>query len=158
MFLHSFNNKIMTLQQAQSLALAHKMKGKKVIFTNGCFDIIHVGHIHTLASARALGACLIVGLNSDASVKKLKGDTRPLQTQDDRALILAALSVIDAIILFEDATPIELIKTLVPDVLVKGGDYEIESIVGYDVAHQTVVIPFVDGHSSSMLMDKLKSL
>ena len=118
-----------------ALDMAHviyqwKFFSKKIVFTNGCFDLLHAGHIHSLNQAAALGDKLIVGLNSDASVKRLKGENRPIQQEQNRALILASLSMVDAVVIFEEDTPLELIKKIMPDVLVKGGDYTPESIVG----------------------------
>ena len=127
-----------------------KCEGKTVVFTNGCFDIIHRGHIEYLNKAKALGNVLVVGMNTDASVRRLKGKTRPIVCQDDRAFILAAFRVVDYVCLFDEDTPYELIKAIVPDVLVKGSDWAIASIVGKDIveaAGGTVqTIEFVPNH------------
>ena len=132
---------------------------RKVVFTNGCFDVLHRGHVTYLAQARDLGDCLVVGLNSDASVKRLKGDNRPINNENDRAYVLAALSSIDYIILFEEDTPKNLIEQVKPDILVKGGDYQIDNIVGADFVlkngGQVLTIPFVDGYSSTKIIQAL---
>ncbi len=136
-----------------------RFKQFRVVFTNGCFDIIHRGHIEYLAKARELGDILVVGLNTDESVKRIKGDGRPLQDQDSRALILASLSFVGAVIFFNEDTPYELIKKIQPDILVKGGDYKPEEIVGFDVVQKkggTIkTIEFIDGFSSSSMIQKL---
>ena len=136
-----------------------RFKQFRVVFTNGCFDIIHRGHIEYLAKARELGDILVVGLNTDESVKRIKGDGRPLQDQDSRALILASLSFVGAVIFFNEDTPYELIKKIQPDILVKGGDYKPEKIVGFDVVQKkggTIkTIEFIDGFSSSSMIQKL---
>ena len=132
---------------------------RKVVFTNGCFDVLHCGHVTYLAQARDLGDCLVVGLNSDASVKRLKGENRPINNENDRAYVLAALSSIDYIILFEEDTPKNLIEQVKPDILVKGGDYQIDNIVGADFVlkngGQVLTIPFVDGYSSTKIIQAL---
>ncbi|NQZ00372.1 MAG: D-glycero-beta-D-manno-heptose 1-phosphate adenylyltransferase [Bdellovibrionales bacterium] len=133
----------------------------KVVFTNGCFDLLHVGHVRYLQDARALGDTLVVAVNSDASVKRLKGETRPLQTESDRAEILAALGSVDLVTIFEEDTPRELVELLSPDVLVKGGDWPVEKIEG----HQHVLanggevksLPFHDGRSTTKIIEKMDS-
>lgn len=156
-FLENIESKLITVEQWQKIRA--QCLQKKVVFTNGCFDILHRGHVHYLAEARALGDCLIVGLNSDASVKRLKGETRPVNAEKDRAFLLAALSVVDYVVLFEEDTPLELIRQVVPDVLVKGGDYAINDIVGADVVMrnggEVKVLQFVDGYSSTKVIDKM---
>ncbi len=136
--------------------------GKKIVFTNGCFDILHYGHLDLLARAADLGNILIVGLNSDASVKKLKGEDRPVNNEHDRAFQLASLLCVDAVYLFEEDTPQQLIETISPDVLVKGGDYTIDTIVGAQHVLQqggaVEIIPFVPGYSTSSLLDRIKKL
>ncbi|MCR5099237.1 MAG: D-glycero-beta-D-manno-heptose 1-phosphate adenylyltransferase, partial [Lachnospiraceae bacterium] len=133
---------------------------KKVVFTNGCFDILHAGHIDYLKKARALGDRLIVGLNSDASVKRLKGDQRPINTLMDRKLVLEALSFVDEVIPFEEDTPLELIKKVRPDVLVKGGDYDPDEIVGAAEVRSwggtVMTLPFVEGKSTTAIIEKLE--
>jgi D-beta-D-heptose 7-phosphate kinase/D-beta-D-heptose 1-phosphate adenosyltransferase len=132
-----------------------KFFGKKIVFTNGCFDLLHAGHIHSLNQAAALGDKLIVGLNSDASVKRLKGERRPIQQEQNRALILASLCMVDAVVIFEEDTPLELIKNILPDVLVKGGDYTPESVVGAKEVManggKVEIIPLVPGLSTTNL-------
>jgi rfaE bifunctional protein nucleotidyltransferase chain/domain len=137
-----------------------RKSGETVVFTNGCFDLIHRGHIDSLSKAAALGNRLIVGLNSDASVKILKGKNRPLIDQQSRAILLAALFMVDAVVLFEEETPYELIKKLVPDVLVKGSEYQIEEIAGFDVVlaagGKVERIDLTEGFSTSDLIRKIK--
>lgn len=134
--------------------------GKKVVFTNGCFDILHRGHLEYLQAAADLGDILIVGLNSDASVKRLKGEKRPINNQNDRAFALASLVFVDAVIIFDEDTPLELIQRVKPNVLVKGGDYSIGNIVGADfvknIGGEVQVIPFVDGYSTTQIIEKMK--
>ena len=136
--------------------------GKKIVFTNGCFDILHFGHLDLLAKAADLGNVLIVGVNTDASVKRLKGEDRPINHEHDRAFQMAALLCVDAVYLFGEDTPEELIKTVNPDVLVKGGDYTIDTIVGaqYVLGNggSVEIIPFVPGYSTSSLVDRIKKL
>jgi rfaE bifunctional protein nucleotidyltransferase chain/domain len=157
--IESIKNKITSLSALTELRGRLKKKGKTVVFTNGCFDILHRGHIEYLSGAAQLGDFFIIGLNSDSSVSRLKGKGRPLQDQDSRALILAALSFTDAIVLFDTDTPIGLITAIKPDILVKGGDYRPEDIVGYDVVTsgggKVLVLPFVEGHSSSAVIKRL---
>ena len=136
-----------------------KSEGKKIVFTNGCFDLLHVGHIKYLSQAKDLGDILIIGLNSDKSVKKLKGNNRPINSFEDRAKLLAALKSVDLVIKFEEQTPENLIKEIIPDVLVKGGDYDIKEIVGYqtviDNGGQVKTLSFYDGYSSTNYIDKI---
>ena len=137
-----------------------KEENKKIVFTNGCFDILHVGHVRYLSKAKKLGNILIVGLNSDQSVKKLKGDNRPINIFEDRAMLLSSLRFVDLVIIFEEKTPENLIKKIKPDILVKGGDYNIEDIVGYKTVIENggeiKVLRFHDGYSSSNYINKLK--
>ena len=143
-------------EQAKILAEGAATKGQKIVFTNGCFDILHKGHVQYLKEASRLGDVLIVGLNSDESVKRLKGASRPINSQDDRAIVLSALNMVDVVVIFEEDTPEELIKLLEPDILVKGGDYKPEEIAGREYAGQTVVIDFIDGYSTTATIKKLK--
>jgi D-beta-D-heptose 7-phosphate kinase / D-beta-D-heptose 1-phosphate adenosyltransferase len=133
--------------------------GKSIVFTNGCFDILHAGHVRYLVEAKTFGDVLVVGLNADDSVRRLKGPGRPLNTEHDRALLLAALASVDYVVLFADETPLQLIERIVPDVLVKGGDYRVEDVVGADVvthAHGLVrIVPFLEGKSTSNLIDRI---
>jgi len=136
-----------------------KAERKKIVFTNGCFDLLHVGHIRYLSQAKKLGDFLIIGLNSDRSVKKLKGKDRPINSFEDRATLLSALKSVDLVIKFEEQTPENLIKDIVPDVLVKGGDYNIEDIVGYQIViqngGQVKTLSFYDGYSSTNYINKI---
>ena len=137
-----------------------KAERKKIIFTNGCFDLLHVGHIRYLAQAKKLGNFLIIGLNSDSSVKELKGEDRPINSFEDRATLLSAIKSVDLVIMFEEQTPENLIKDIVPDILVKGGDYNIEDIVGYQTVMQNggqvKTLSFYDGYSSTNYINKIK--
>lgn len=134
---------------------------QKLVFTNGCFDILHLGHVTYLAQARQLGDALVVGLNSDASVRRLKGPSRPVNDQNARAQLLAALECVDYVVVFEEDTPFNVITQVVPDVLVKGGDYSIDNIVGADFVMQNggnvLTIPFVDGFSTTSIIENLKA-
>lgn len=156
------NPKICDIEELKHRLAQWRVKSDRIVFTNGCFDILHVGHLHTLKESIQLGDKLIVGLNSDASVSRLKGKERPVVNQLDRSEMLAALEMVDAVIIFEDDTPEELIQMIKPDVLCKGGDWSIENIVGGDFVKsyggQVVSIPFVQGYSSSSLINKIKSL
>jgi len=123
-----------------------------LVFTNGCFDILHVGHIAYLEQSRALGKYLVVGLNSDASVRRLKGDTRPINTQEDRKRMLLALRCVDAVYIFDEDTPLGLIKRVKPDIITKGGDYRAEDVVGHGLA-KVVILPYVEGKSTTGVID-----
>ena len=154
--------KVKNWDQARQFCDAIRSKGK-VVFTNGVFDILHRGHIEYLTDARNLGDALIVGLNTDASARRLsKGPGRPVNNQDDRAVVLAALEMIDVVVMFDQDTPRELISHLKPDVLVKGGDYRIEDIVGYQEVRswggEVKVIPFRTGCSTSSLYERIRKL
>lgn len=137
-----------------------KAERKKIVFTNGCFDLLHVGHIRYLAQAKKLGDFLIIGLNSDSSVKELKGENRPINSFEDRATLLSAIESVDLVIMFEEQTPENLIKDIVPDILVKGEDYNIEDIVGYQTVMQNggqvKTLSFYDGYSSTNYINKIK--
>ena len=137
-----------------------KKDSKKIVFTNGCFDILHVGHIRYLSEAKSLGDILVIGINSDKSVKELKGPSRPINSLSDRALILSELRYVDYVISFEEQTPLELIKIIMPDILVKGGDYTVETVVGSsEVIHsggQVKLLQFHEGYSSTNYIDKIK--
>jgi D-beta-D-heptose 7-phosphate kinase/D-beta-D-heptose 1-phosphate adenosyltransferase len=156
----SIEKKIMTVDQAKLIMAALKVTGKKVSFTNGCFDILHPGHLFSLKQAAAEADYLIVGLNSDASVRKLKGPTRPINNTASRAIVLANLIVVDAVVVFEEETPLELIKAILPDVMVKGGDYTIDQVVGGKevIANggKVIINPIVDGFSTTSLIEKMK--
>jgi D-beta-D-heptose 7-phosphate kinase/D-beta-D-heptose 1-phosphate adenosyltransferase len=146
---------------AQAFLAAHIKRHGRLCFTNGCFDLLHPGHVRYLEDARALGDFLVVGLNSDASVARLKGTERPLQDEAARASILLGLRSVDAVVRFDEDTPFELIKTLQPDILIKGGDYTPDTVVGRDVveAHggHVVIIPFIPGHSTSRIVERIHS-
>lgn len=133
---------------------------KKLVFTNGCFDIIHFGHIDYLSKAKDLGDILLIGLNTDNSVKRLKGNNRPIKNQQERAVLLASLQFVDGIILFNEDTPYNLIKKIKPDILVKGSDYKKEEIVGADIIKNTggeiITIDFLEGYSTTSILDKIR--
>jgi len=137
-----------------------RARGKKLVFTNGCFDILHIGHVRYLQEAKKCGDILVVALNSDASVRELKGPARPLQNEQDRAEILDALNAVDHTLIFDQATPLDLIKILVPDVLVKGGDWPIEQIIGSEFVlsqgGQVRSLKFVEGRSTTNVVEKIK--
>jgi rfaE bifunctional protein nucleotidyltransferase chain/domain len=155
-------NKIMTPEVLRRKREGWRSLGWKVVFTNGCFDILHHGHLELLAKAADQGNALIVGLNTDSSVKRLKGPERPVTHEQDRAFQMASLLCVDSVCLFDEDTPKELIELLQPDVLVKGGDYKIENIVGADHVMKNggrvEVIPFVDGYSTTSLLERIKKL
>ena len=152
--------KIMLRESAKAIINLWQFKNEKIVFTNGCFDILHRGHLEYLLQAAALGHRLIVGLNSDESVSRLKGPTRPVNNIDDRAFALASLRCTDLIVPFGEDTPLELIEFLQPNILVKGGDYTIESIVGAKETLQrggkVEVLSFKEGYSTTSLIDKMK--
>lgn len=153
-------NKIKNLAEGKAQVEGWRLNGQKVVFTNGCFDILHLGHVDYLEKAARLGDRLVVGLNTDASVSRFKGEGRPIQDQDSRARILASLQFVDLVVLFDEDTPLELISELLPDILVKGSDYLAENIVGAEVVwkHGGVVetIDFVPGYSTTRIIEKIK--
>jgi len=153
------DSKIKNLDVLARLMAAEHARGKKIVFTNGCFDLLHVGHVKYLQKARALGDLLVVGLNSDASVRRLKGEKRPLIEEAERAHILAALDCIDYVVLFDDDTPLRLIEAVAPDILVKGGDYRVEEVVGRELVEakggRVELVQFVDGRSTSRIIEKI---
>ncbi|MGZ3691858.1 MAG: D-glycero-beta-D-manno-heptose 1-phosphate adenylyltransferase [Pseudobdellovibrio sp.] len=140
---------------------SYRKQNKKIVFTNGCFDLLHIGHVTYLEEAKSLGDVLIVGINTDASVRALKGPTRPIQNENDRSQILAALKAVDHTVLFGEDTPLNLIKKIKPDVLVKGGDWKLEQIVGSDfvMSYGGAVksLNFVNGKSTTSIIEKSKS-
>ena len=156
--LHKSNSTshIKTFDEIKTLASKLHSQGKKIVFTNGCFDILHVGHVKYLEVAKSYGDVLILGLNADSSVKKLKGESRPINTQDDRAYILASLESVDYVVIFEEETPYELIKLIKPHVLVKGGDYEGKEVVGQDIADELKLVQFVDGKSTTNTIKRIQ--
>ena len=149
--------KILTRDDLKSTVRRLKSAGKKIVFTNGCFDIIHVGHIRCLREARKYGDVLIVGLNSDKSASRIKPG-RPVTIQDQRSEVLASLEMVDFVTLFDEATPYELVKLVQPDVLVKGGDWQKEEIIGSDIAKETRTVPYVRGISTTEIIQKIKKL
>ena len=157
--LHKSNSTshIKTFDEIKTLASKLHNQGKKIVFTNGCFDILHVGHVKYLEVAKSYGDILILGLNADSSVRKLKGPTRPINTQDDRAYILASLESVDYVVIFEEETPYELIKLIKPHVLVKGGDYEGKEVVGQDIADELKLVQFVDGKSTTNTIKRIQN-
>ena len=156
--LHKSNSTshIKTFDEIKTLASKLHSQGKKIVFTNGCFDILHVGHVKYLEVAKSYGDVLILGLNADSSVRKLKGQTRPINTQEDRAYILASLESVDYVVIFEEETPYELIKLIKPHVLVKGGDYEGKEVVGQDIADELKLVQFVDGKSTTNTIKRIQ--
>lgn len=143
-----------------AVAWRRGLGGRKLVFTNGVFDLLHPGHVDVLLAARREGDALVVGVNSDASVRRLKGPNRPVRTQEERAYVLAALAPVDAVVVFDEETPLELIRALRPDVLVKGGDYTEATVVGAaDVrasGGRVVIIPLTPGHSTTATVEKLR--
>lgn len=147
--------KIQSWEAIQQTVAAWKAVGKVIVFTNGCFDLLHYGHLHYLSAARALGDRLIVGLNSAASVKRLKGEHRPINDELTRQHLLAALVMVDAVVVFEEDTPLALIELIVPDILVKGGDWQPDQIVGaslvLDAGGQVHSLPYIEGYSTTAI-------
>ena len=158
--LKKIENKIFTINDLKVKTERWKSLGNQIVFTNGCFDIIHQGHIEVLSKSADLGEKLIVGLNSDKSIKKLKGKDRPIKDEHSRAMLLASFYFVDAVILFSEDTPIRLIRELKPDILAKGGDYKIEKIAGHKIIQETggevKLIPFVEGYSSTQIIKNIK--
>lgn len=157
--LNQIEEKIQNRDQIAATVARWQAAGERVVFTNGCFDLLHYGHLHYLADARDLGSRLVIGLNSGASVRRLKGPSRPINDELTRSHLLAALSVVDAVVIFDEDTPFELIRAVQPDVLVKGGDWKPEQIVGADLVlargGQVLSLPFVDGYSTTNIEQKI---
>ena len=153
-------HRIINREQAVQQVTQWKAMGKKVAFTNGVFDILHPGHIFSLSEAAKEGDYLVVGLNADASVKQLKGDSRPVNNQEARAILLAALLMVDAVVIFEEDTPLELITAILPDVVIKGGDYTPEQVAGgkevIAAGGKVVINPILEGYSTTALIEKMK--
>ncbi|MCE5304925.1 MAG: D-glycero-beta-D-manno-heptose 1-phosphate adenylyltransferase [Chloroherpetonaceae bacterium] len=151
---------ILSRENISKIATELQEQGKTIVFTNGCFDIIHLGHIYYLSEAKKLGDYLIIGLNTDSSVKKLKGPERPINSEQDRAMVLDALKSVDFVVLFDEDTPLELIREISPNILVKGGDYKADEIVGADFMKQhngkVVIIPYLQGKSTTKIIEKIK--
>lgn len=158
----SIPGKIFTIDALQHQLKRWRLHNKKVVFTNGVFDILHEGHIASLSEAASYGSVLIVGVNTDASVKRLKGESRPVNNENSRVLLLASLVITDAVILFNEDTPLHLITTLLPDVLVKGGDYTLDQIVGAKEVManggEVKVVPLLDGFSTTAIIEKMKAV
>ena len=148
-------SKIMTRAKLAAFVKKAKAQGKKIVFTNGCFDILHAGHVSSIEFAKSKGDILVLGLNSDTSIKRLKGPKRPINKQADRALVIAALGAVDAVCIFTQDTPLELIKLVKPDVLVKGADYKNKEVVGSQFAGKVVLFPLVKGRSTTNLINKM---
>ncbi len=157
----SDKERVLSFGDLKAVVGRYRSENKKIVFTNGCFDLLHIGHVTYLEEAKKLGDVLIVGVNTDASVKKLKGPTRPLQSEADRSRILAALKAVDHTVLFGEDTPLNLIEAIKPDVLVKGGDWKPEQIVGSDFVLKNggavKSLQFVDGRSTTALIEKSKN-
>jgi D-beta-D-heptose 7-phosphate kinase/D-beta-D-heptose 1-phosphate adenosyltransferase len=149
--------KILSWDKLKKTVVRLKAKNKKIVFTNGCFDIIHIGHVRYLKEAKGLGDVLIIGLNSDRSVSSIKPD-RPINPQNHRAEVLSSLEMVDYVVLFDEETPYELIKLIQPDVLVKGGDWRKGEIVGSDIARETYSLPYVEGVSTTGIIERIKKL
>jgi D-glycero-beta-D-manno-heptose 1-phosphate adenylyltransferase len=154
-------DKILSLPELQELVQAWHSQGQKIVFTNGCFDILHLGHVDYLEKSRQLGDKLVLGLNTDASISRIKGPSRPLQDEMSRARVMASLLFVDAVVLFDDDTPLELIKAVQPDILVKGDDYTIENIVGQEVVTarggEVKTVPLVKGYSTTNIVKKIEN-
>ncbi len=159
--LNKINNKIFDLELLMKKIEKWRSENKKIVFTNGCFDLIHLGHIEILARSSDFGDKLIIGVNSDLSIKKLKGENRPIIQQSSRVRQLSALEFVDAVILFDEETPIKLIETIKPDVITKGGDYTAKNVVGNEVVSQkngeVVIIPLTQGYSTTSILNKIKN-
>lgn len=157
--LEKIYDKILNKESLEEKLKLWRKEGKTIVFSNGCFDILHRGHVEYLSKAADLGDMLIIGLNTDASVKRLKGPSRPVNDENARAVVLAALEFVDAVIFFEEDTPYNLIKRVQPDVLVKGKDYKAEDIVGYDIVTnrggKVETIELVDGFSTTKIIEKI---
>lgn len=155
-----FPKKILTLKELSQKVWMWKLKSNTIVFTNGCFDLLHLGHLHTLQEAKKLGDKLIVGVNSSSSIQKIKGPTRPIQSEKERSGMLSALQIVDAVIIFEEETPLKIIEKVSPNVLVKGGDWEIENIVGADLVlknnGKVKSIPIKNGYSTTKLIKTIK--
>lgn len=155
-------SKIYSLPALKQEIIRWRLKNKRIVFTNGVFDILHEGHIASLSQAASQADVLIVGLNSDASVKRLKGESRPVNNENARALLLASLLMVDAVTIFEEDTPLELIKTIMPEVLVKGGDYRIDQIAGakevIEKGGEVILADMVAGVSTTAIIERMKSL
>lgn len=152
---------LLSLKEFLEIRKKIKQEGKKLVFTNGCFDIIHRGHVSYLNRAKALGDYLVVALNSDDSVRRLKGEGRPINKLEDRAFVVANLKAVDFVVSFDEDTPFEIISEIIPDVLVKGGDWQVDQIIGRDVVEanggKVYSLPYVENYSTTMTINKMKS-
>lgn len=153
----NFNN-IKSHTEISKIVKELKIKNKKIVFTNGCFDILHSGHIKYLEKAKSYGDILILGINSDRSVRKLKGENRPINNQNDRAYVLASLEFVDYVVIFDDDTPISLIKLIHPEILVKGGDYKGKDVVGQDIAKELILVDYIENKSTTETIKRIKNL
>ena len=158
--LQSIKSKIYTLSKLVEQSKVWRNNGDKIVFTNGCFDLVHRGHVEVLANTADLGDKLIVGLNTDSSIQDLKGKNRPIIDENSRAILLASLQFIDAVVLFSEDTPYHLIETILPDILAKGGDYKVEEITGHELVlrngGEVILVPFIDGFSTTNIVNKIK--
>ena len=156
------DHKVISFDGIGSRVRSWRRESLRLVFTNGCFDILHSGHVRYLQTAASFGDILLLGLNSDSSVRKLKGSRRPIMTQADRAYLLSAIEAIDCIVVFDEATPARLIQSVIPDVLVKGGDYLPEDVVGYDTVTENggivEIVPYVEGKSTSGIVNSILKL
>jgi len=159
-YMQSARRKILQKEDLVRMLAIWRFKEHRIVFTNGCFDILHRGHLEYLSEAASLGDVLIVGMNSDRSVRNLKGENRPVQDEETRALALAMLPMVKAVVMFSEPTPEELIRVVKPDILIKGGDYREEEIAGAETVRQSggqvVILPFIEGHSTSKIIEKLR--
>jgi rfaE bifunctional protein nucleotidyltransferase chain/domain len=155
------SGKLKSLEEIKAIVVDARANGKKVAFTNGCFDLLHRGHVHVLRAARACADLLIVGINSDQSVKQIKGPTRPVLPESDRCELLGAMEMVDFVILFNEPDPHNLISAIRPDVLVKGGDWNTEKIIGSDMVEEAggrvVVVPYIKGFSTTEIIERIKN-
>jgi rfaE bifunctional protein nucleotidyltransferase chain/domain len=160
--LKNLSSKILDREQLRRACVVWNFKNRKVVFTNGCFDILHLGHIEYLAKAAELGDILVIGMNSDQSVHKIKGDRRPINDEHARSMVLASLEFVTAVVLFDEETPVELIKTIQPDILVKGKDYKIKDIAGHDIVlakgGKVETIKLTPGYSTTVIEQKILNL
>jgi len=159
--LERIRKKIFSPEDLKKNLAIWRFRDKKIVFTNGCFDLLHLGHIDYLSKAADLGDVLLIGLNTDASTRGIKGPSRPITDEQSRAMILASLSFVTGVILFDEETPYKLIETVQPDILVKGSDYKAEEVVGYDIVcargGQVITIDFLEGYSTSLIEKKISS-
>jgi rfaE bifunctional protein nucleotidyltransferase chain/domain len=153
--MRSSREKIKGREELRAIAAGLAKEGKRIVFTNGCFDILHQGHVLYLEAARAKGDCLIVGVNTDSSVRRIKGEKKPIVPQEGRMIVLAALEAVDYVVPFDEPDPLALISYLRPHILVKGGDWDAREVVGKDVVEQTIIVPYVEGHSTTGIIETI---